>query len=311
MNHGESAGQSIRLPLCGKGATSEELYSLMFAIRVFEESLLELYSSGSLSGTTHTYLGQEATAVGLASELDLSKDLFFSNHRGHGHFLAYCGEVERLYLEIMGKPGGICAGRGGSQHLHYRNFYSNGILASNLPVAAGAAKAEKEKKSEAVVAVFMGDGALGEGIVYETFNIASLWRLPMLFVIEANGWAQSTRTNLQVAGQIKHRPESFGIQTLELTTTDVHKIVSTSAEMISNIRSKSRPQCIVIHNHRLGPHSKGDDDRTPQELAEIWKNEPLEVSRQHLDQARAEKIHVELRALVDQAKDLALAAPTY
>src|SRR5205085_2209516 len=130
---------AVHFSLCDRSSRPEELYALLVAIRTFEQSLLDMFGKGQLVGTTHTCLGQEATAVGVLSALDREKDIVFSNHRGHGHFLAYCGEIESLYLELMGKPAGVCAGRGGSQHLHYRNFYSNGVQGGIAPVATGMA----------------------------------------------------------------------------------------------------------------------------------------------------------------------------
>ena len=122
------------LPLCHRQSSVEELYALIAGIRLFELSLLDMFGQGLLAGTTHTCLGQEATAVGVVSCLDRERDIILSSHRCHGHFLAYCGQVEALYLEIMGKPGGVCAGRGGSQHLQVKNFYSNGIQGGIMPI---------------------------------------------------------------------------------------------------------------------------------------------------------------------------------
>lgn len=199
----------VCLSLCDRSSSSEELYSLLFAVRTFEQSLLDMFDKGILAGTTHTCLGQESTAVGVVSALDHQRDIVFSNHRGHGHFLSYCGEIEQLYLEIMGKPGGVCGGRGGSQHLNFRNFYSNGIQGGIVPVSTGMAMAEKIVNSNAIVTVFLGDGTLGEGAVYESLNMASLYQLPILFVLDNNGYSQSTSYKLQVAGSMRARPEAF------------------------------------------------------------------------------------------------------
>ena len=182
------------LDRCNRTSTDEQRYELLLGIRLFEQSLLDLFSTGTLAGTTHTCIGQETVSVGVLSAIDPAKDIIFSNHRGHGHFLAYCGDAEALYLEIMGKPGGICGGRGGSQHLQRGNFYSNGVQGGIVPVATGMALAEKQQGTQSVVVVFIGDGTLGEGVIYESFNFASLWTLPIVFVIEHNGYAQSTPT---------------------------------------------------------------------------------------------------------------------
>ena len=138
FNTTPAAGAPARLDVCTRASSPGEQYALLFSIRRFEQSLLDLFATGVLAGTTHTCVGQETIAVGVMSAIDRDRDVVFSNHRGHGHFLAYCGEVERLYLEVTGRAGGVCGGRGGSQHLHYRNFYSNGVQGGIVPVATGA-----------------------------------------------------------------------------------------------------------------------------------------------------------------------------
>jgi hypothetical protein len=150
----------------------------MFFIRRFEETLLDLFSLGKLVGTTHTYIGQEANAIGLIDHLDPDVDTIFSNHRCHGHYLAFTDDAFGLLCEVMGKAPGVCGGKGGSQHLCKGNFYSNGVLGSIVPVATGIALAEKRKGTGRGLDVFLGDGTLGEGVTYESLNIASLWQLP-------------------------------------------------------------------------------------------------------------------------------------
>src|SRR5512136_2824069 len=170
--------------------TYYSLYKTMLLIRRFEERLLVEFGTGKLTGTTHVSIGQEADAAGVLSVID-PDDVIFSNHRCHGHFLAYGGEPYRLAAELMGKATGLVGGRGGSQHIQWRNFYSNGIQGGIAPVATGMALAEKVRGTGQVVLVFVGDGTLGEGALYESLNLASLWRLPILFVVEDNGYAQT------------------------------------------------------------------------------------------------------------------------
>ena len=179
-----------------------EWYEQMLNIRYFEDNAVSSFRKGLFGDSTHPQIAQEATAVGVISALDRQGDIVFSNHRGHGHFLSYCGDIEKLYLEIMGKPGGGCGGRGGRQHLHIRNFYSNGIQGGIVPVSTGMALAEKLGSSEAIVTVFLGDGTLGEGAVYESFNMASLWQLPVLFVLDNNGLDKA----MQVSGNSNGNP---------------------------------------------------------------------------------------------------------
>jgi TPP-dependent pyruvate/acetoin dehydrogenase alpha subunit len=299
---------SIRLARCGRTASAADQYALQLAIRLFEQSLLDLFATGVLAGTTHTSLGQEPVAVGILSAIDRSRDIVFSNHRGHGHFLAYCGEVEALYLEIMGKPGGVCGGHGGSQHLQIDHFYSNGVQGGIVPVATGMALAEQQKRTGAVVVAFLGDGTLGEGVVYEAFNIASLWRLPTVFIIEHNGYAQSTPSALQIAGDVAARPRAFGIPTTECIAATVPAVLRPAAAAIDQAREGHGPQCLVCYTSRLGPHSKGDDDRPAEELRQAWERDPLKAARVAVGSPEAvEAIASAVGSLIAEARARALA----
>jgi len=252
-----------------------KLFEKMLLIRRCEEAFLSLFEQGKLRGTTHTSLGQEACSVGILSVIDQEIDVVFSNHRCHGHFLAYGAPLEILFGEMMGKEIGACKGIGGRQHLHYRNFYTNGIQGGIVPAAVGMAFAEKYKKSGSVVVVFLGDGTLGEGAVYESFNIASLWKLPVFFIVEANGYAQSTPTKYQLAGRIIDRPTAFGIPTQELKVRNPVDVHTLAKEIIDRIRKESEPECLILHTYRLGPHSKGDDLRFREEIENAKVNDPL------------------------------------
>jgi len=301
----------ICIPVCDRNSTIRDFYALILTIRMFELSLLEMFDKGLLSGTTHTCQGQEASAVGVISSLELSKDIIFSNHRGHGHFLAYCGEIEKLYLEIMGKPQGVCAGRGGSQHLHCKNFYSNGIQGGTLPVSVGMALAEKMKGSEAIVVIFLGDGTLGEGAVYESFNIASLWDLPILFIVENNGYAQTTPYQLQIAGSIRKRPEAFGISVKEMRSTNVFEILSAASGLVDLVRSECRPRCLILDTIRLGPHSKGDDYRSGEEMEKMKERDPLKIAEAMLESSQIRQIKNKISFMVDMVKNSALRRSKY
>ena len=284
-----------------------ERYRMMRLIRETEERILELFSQGKLFGTTHTCIGQEADAVGIIAHLG-RKDIIFSNHRCHGHYIAYTGDVSGLIAELMGKPHGVCGGISGSQHLCRGNFHSNGIQGGIVPNAVGMAYAEKQLGTGSVTTVFLGDGTLGEGAVYEAMNLASLWSAPILFVIENNFYAQSTPSHLQIAGAIADRPKAFGIRTVEITTTDVESIYETAGELIGGIRAEMRPACLVINTYRLAPHSKGDDNRDPAEIEERRAFDPLRVAGLRLEPSLLESIAAECRAEVDRAVDMALHA---
>lgn len=258
------------------------MYETMALIRTVETSLLDLFGKGKLRGTVHTGIGQEAIAAGVIAALDLDRDVICSNHRGHGHYLAYCGDAKGLIAEIMGLPQGVCRGVGGSQHLHNRNFYSNGILGGMAPVSVGMAMAEKTAKSGAIVVQFAGDGALAEGAFYESFNIAALWKLPYLLVVEDNGYAQSTPKALEQAGRLADRPKPFGIPVAEADGNDAEAVYEAAEALIERIRSGEGPGVLYCTTYRLAPHSKGDDIRDKQEIADAWTHEPMVRARNKL-----------------------------
>ena len=260
-----------------------ELYERMYFIRRFEETLLDLFSAGKLAGTTHTYIGQEANAAGIIAHLDPERDVVFSNHRCHGHYLAFTDDAYGLLCEVMGKADGVCGGKGGSQHLCNGNFYSNGVLGSIVPVATGIALAERERGAGAVTLSFLGDGTLGQGVVYESLNLASLWDLPILFVVENNFYAQSTPSTLQIAGEIAARAEAFGIETAHLDTTDVEEVGREAARIVERVRARSRPFFLVIDTYRFSPHSKGDDNRDQAEIEQRRRRDPLLIAAERLD----------------------------
>jgi acetoin:2,6-dichlorophenolindophenol oxidoreductase subunit alpha len=262
-----------------------QLYERMYFIRRFEESLLDLFSQGKLVGTTHTYIGQEANGVGVIDHLDPAVDTIFSNHRCHGHYLAFTDDAFGLLCEVMGKAPGVCGGKGGSQHLCNGNFYSNGVLGSIVPVATGIGLAEKLKGADAVSTVFLGDGTLGEGVTYESLNMASLWKLPVFFVVENNHYAQSTPVELELAGSIPARAAAFGIETAELDTTDVEEIHTVAGQAVARIRETGEPFFLVLHTYRFSPHSKGDDNRDPAEIEERRTRDPLTIAGARLDES--------------------------
>ena len=267
-----------------------QLYERMFFIRRFEESLLDLFSQGKLVGTTHTYIGQEANGVGVIDHLDPEVDTIFSNHRCHGHYLAFTDDAFGLLCEVMGKAPGVCGGKGGSQHLCKGNFYSNGVLGSIVPVATGIGLAEKRKGTGAVSTVFLGDGTLGEGVTYESLNMASLWKLPVFFVVENNHYAQSTPVELELAGSITARAAAFGVETEELATTDVEEIHEAAGRAVARIRETGEPFFLVLDTYRFSPHSKGDDNRDPAEIEERRQRDPLTVAGARLDESERRAI---------------------
>ena len=271
-----------------------DLYRSMLRIRRFEETVLGEFSRGYFFGTTHTYIGQEANAVGVLRNI-APEDIVVSNHRSHGHFLAYGGDMRALFAELMGKSTGVCGGRGGSQHLHWKNFYSNGVLGGTSPIGTGIALAEKFNQRDTVTITFLGDGALGEGILYESLNMASLWSAPVLFVLENNHIAQTTPTEINLAGNIANRFNAFGIDTEELDTSNVLKIQSSAARAISEVRKKFSPQALILNTYRFGPHSKGDDTRPEEEILELRKTrDPISILATHLEPDQINPIEEEV-----------------
>ncbi|MFU8803697.1 MAG: thiamine pyrophosphate-dependent dehydrogenase E1 component subunit alpha [Bradymonadaceae bacterium] len=278
----------------------EKLYAQMVLIRRFEEHLLDLFETGALVGTTHCYIGQEANAVGIINHLD-ERDIVFSNHRCHGHFLVYADRPELLAGELMGRATGVVGGRGGSQHICHHGFYSNGIQGGIVPTATGMALAEKVKGTGAVAVVFLGDGTLGQGVVYEALNMASLWSAPILFVVENNRWAQSTPVEKELAGDMASRGRAFGMDAGEIDSTDAEKLYGHFGEIIDKVRRTSRPHFEVIHTYRLCHHSKSDDARPQDEIDRYQKNEPLPKLRARIDENVATGIEDVVRDRVEAA----------
>jgi TPP-dependent pyruvate/acetoin dehydrogenase alpha subunit len=207
----------------------------------------------------------------------------------------------------MGKPEGVCGGVGGSQHLHWRNFYSSGVQGGTVAMAAGMAMAEKRKGDKAIVIDFMGDGTLGEGIVYESLNMISLWQLPILIVLENNHIAQTTPAELAIAGSISQRFEAFGIPAARIDSSDILKISPLAEDLIGRVRDESTPHALIIDTARLGTHSKGDDTR-PQEIVEkLWRErDPLAIHSARLSEGVRSNITLKIETYIQAAFTRAL-----
>lgn len=287
----------------------ENFYFQLYRIRYFEQLILENFPRGIFFGTTHTYLGQEANAVAVIQSLT-NEDIIFSNHRCHGHFLAYGGDVRALFAELMGKATGVCGGRGGSQHLYWNNFYSNGVQGGIVPIATGMAFAEKQKRTKAIVIVFMGDGTFGQGVIYEALNMASLWNIPILYVVENNHIAQTTPVEMTLAGDIQTRFNAFNISCVELNTSDVLEIHPVAQELIANVRNTNKPHSLILNTYRFGPHSKGDDTRSSEEIKNIKLNhDPLTIHGIRLEKFVREHIEKIVQKEVISAFQQALEDP--
>ena len=271
-----------------------DLYRKMILIRLFEERLLKMAENGELHGTIHTCIGQEAIAVGVMAHV-MPGDIVISSHRCHGHYLARTGDIVGLLAEIMGKKGGLCGGRGGSQHICDGTFFSNGIQGNMMPVAAGMALAEKRNKTGNIVVIFVGDGTFGEGALYEALNLIGLWELPVLIVVEYNGWAQSTRAILS-AWDIAERIRGFGIRCVFGDVADKEIPFS-----FNRVRACRNPIATVQPCSRLGPHSKGDDCRPEDELDIAWANDPIGAIRVEIGNPEMDAMMTEVNRELDAA----------
>jgi acetoin:2,6-dichlorophenolindophenol oxidoreductase subunit alpha len=283
-------------------------YRRMRFIRDFEETLLALFEEGLLNGTTHACIGQEADCVAVIEHLR-EGDHIFSNHRCHGHYLAWSGDALGLLAEIMGKPEGVVGGIGGSQHICAPGFKSNGILGGTVPASAGIALAMKLSGTDGVSVVFVGDGAFGEGVVYETLNMAALWELPLLVVVENNAWSQSTPIATNFAGDMAARFEAFGIPTTRLESTDVLEIDAEAERQIASVRESRTPRAFIIDTYRLCHHSKSDDNRPADEIEGRWPFEPLTVHGARLEAGERERIDGEVKQALSEVVEEAKALP--
>lgn len=237
-------------------------------IRLVEERLLSLFSEGALNGTVHTAVGQEFTGVFISKYLR-PNDFVTSNHRGHGHYLARFANIKGLISEIMGKNDGLSGGFGGSQHIFDENYLSNGIQGGMMPIAAGVSFYLKNKSTNCISVSYIGDGTLGEGIVYETLNLVSVLQCPLLIVVENNGYAQSTSFKQTFNGDLKMRAMGFGVKYFVSSTWDLNDLDESCKSAIEYARSESKPVIIEIKTYRLNSHSKGDDNRRKDEIEEF------------------------------------------
>jgi 2-oxoisovalerate dehydrogenase E1 component len=283
-------------------------YAFCLLIRKTEQLLLQLFSQGLLSGTTHTCLGQELCQLSVVRALTDPEDIVLSNHRNHGHFLAYSGAFAGLLGEIMGREVGVCGGVGGSQHIAYRHFHSNGVQGGMTAIGVGHALAMKRRKQRGVTAVIVGDGTLGEGLLYESLNLASIWKVPVLFVVENNGIAQTTSTAQTTGGSIDSRGAAFGLKTWHLDDS-APGFLSEVEDVVGQVRSSGQPGFLVIDTKRLGPHSKGDDLRPESVMEEIRLRDPVANLGKQLPIAEREAIETLAEAFVEAAHQVALNSP--
>lgn len=256
------------------------LYETMLLIRRTELQLSRLFTDGEVPGFIHLSVGQEAVAAGVMSALDRG-DTIGTTHRGHGHVLAKGTDLERFFMEVMGRAGGICAGRGGSMHVADASvgvLGANGIVAGGLSIAVGSALAHKVRRTGGIAAVFFGDGALAEGIFHESVNMAALWGLPALFVCENNGWSEFSPSARQFSANLERLSGAFGIPYHRADGNDVEDVAGIAKRAVDGVRSGGKPVVLECVTLRVRGHYEGDAQkyRDAAELALAAQKDPLE-----------------------------------
>jgi len=296
------------------------LYRLMWKMRLHEEAIKVLYTQGKLGGTTHLYIGQEAIAAGVITQLR-QDDYISSTHRGHGHMLAKGGELRPMLAEILGKSTGYCKGKGGSMHiasLKLGNLGANGIVSGGLPIAVGAALAEKMRKSDRITVVSFGDGATGEGNTHESLNLAAIWKLPVLFLFENNRYAVSTRSEYSIAGgTLVKRAAGYDMPAAEVDGNDLEMVYAAAKLAIDHVRSGKGPYLLQCNSYRIEGHYYGDAMvyRSKEEVEEWRKKDPITrvgallVERGELTDTECQQVRAEIQKEVDEAVAYAEASP--
>lgn len=278
-------------------------------IRRTEQRILDLFGRGLVSGTTHTCLGQELCQMSVVRALDRDDDVVLSNHRNHGHFMSYSGGFAGLIGEVLGREAGVNRGYGGSQHMAWRGFHSNGVQAGMTGLGVGMALHRKQAGSDAIVATMIGDGTLGEGLLYESMNLAAIWGCRVLFVVEHNGIAQTTETRHTIGGgNIEARGAAFGLRTWRFDDAEP-EFMQSVAQVVREMREQAGPGLLVIDTCRLGPHSKGDDLRPDEAKAAIAARDPLMAIARRLPAAELEAIQARNEAFLDEVERDVLDSP--
>ena len=297
------------------------LYEQMYRIRCFEEAADNLYTRGLMPGIAHLYIGEEAVAVGVCSVLR-DDDWITSTHRGHGHCLAKGADVDRMFAELLGRATGYCGGKGGSMHIADQdtgNLGANGIVGGSTAIVAGAGLSARMRGTDEVAVAFFGDGALGQGQLYESMNMAALWKLPVLYVCENNQYGEYTPNDQTIAGEILDRARAFGIPAHEVDGQDVREVSRVAGEAVAAARRGDGPAFLQCTTYRYRGHHVGDVDRPYRTRAEeeAWQatRDPLRNLADWLEAEFAmapdvvEQLELEVRTAVDDSAARALDEP--
>ena len=299
-----------------------EFYRMMLLIRRFEEKAGQLYGMGLIGGFCHLYIGQEAVVTGLQSAISPGKDSVITGYRDHGHMLACHIDPKTIMAELTGRAAGISRGKGGSMHMFSveQGFYGgHGIVAAQVPLGTGLAFAHKYKGDGGVALTYFGDGAANQGQVYESFNMAELWKLPVIFVIENNQYAMGTSVNRASAeDQLYRRGESFRIEGLQVDGMDVLAVRGAAKVALDWVRSGKGPILLEMKTYRYRGHSMSDPAkyRTRDEVQAMRENrDPIEAAKKEMlelgfaDEAWFKEVEKEIRSQVTEAADFAEQAP--
>ena len=297
------------------------MYEQMLKIRLFEEHVNQLYLTAKMPGLAHLYSGEEAIAVGVCQALR-QDDYITSTHRGHGHCLAKGATVDRMFAELLGKEAGYCRGKGGSMHIADQdtgNLGANAIVGGSAGIATGSAMSSKMRGSDQVTVCFFGDGALGQGVLYEVMNIASLWKLPVIYVCENNLYNEYTHNSETTAGEIGARARAFGILTEEVDGQDIRTVYATAQRLVARARQGEGPAFMLCNTYRYFGHHVGDIQRgyyRSKEEEEQWKTErdPLKLLGDWLieqgiaESGTFEQIKQQVQAEIEEGEHFALNA---
>jgi acetoin:2,6-dichlorophenolindophenol oxidoreductase subunit alpha len=298
------------------------MYRQMVAIRQFEAQVNELYTRALMPGLAHLYIGEEAVAVGICEALE-REDYVTSTHRGHGHCLAKGASPGRMFAELLGKKAGYCKGKGGSMHIAdpaTGNLGANAIVCGSAGIATGAAFSAQRLGNPRVAVCFFGEGALGQGVLYEVMNMAQLFQLPVIYVCENNLYTEYTHFSETTAGDILSRATAFGVEAAKVDGQDVRAVNEVAQRLVERARSGGGPAFLLCDTYRYHGHHVGDINREyyrSKQEEQTWRTErdPIAnfgkwlIEQKIADQAALDRVEVELEAEMKKAVELAVVAP--
>jgi TPP-dependent pyruvate/acetoin dehydrogenase alpha subunit len=298
------------------------MYRQMVAIRQFEAQVNELYTRAMMPGLAHLYIGEEAVAVGICEALE-KNDYVTSTHRGHGHCLAKGASPDQMFAELLGKKAGYCKGKGGSMHIAdpaTGNLGANAIVCGSAGIATGAAFSAQHLGNRRVAVCFFGEGALGQGVLYEVMNLAQLFKLPVIYVCENNLYTEYTHFSETTAGDILSRATAFGMEAAKVDGQDVRAVNEVAQHLVDRARTGGGPAFLLCDTYRYHGHHVGDINREyyrSKQEEQMWRTErdPIVnfgkwlIEQKIVDQAALDQVEVELEAKMKKAVELAVTAP--